>query len=217
MGAHSSLEVSVRFAVNSLSLSLALSLLAIPAAAQDLATDAPVEACVRVTTAIPIDDLGPLELGQLLIAGEATFEVLEPAACDSSAAPQSEPAAYVEFVAQAAGAAVELAALAERSESAQGLDGLDRAARGLKLWAKRQIRWLDKHPPDACYADVHAQWRRGVVQVRNGAKGVRRSIRTLRPQPMRQAVRDLSGGANDLIDVNLDRVTRACIAAASGT
>lgn len=123
------------------------------------------------------------------------------------------PRAYVRFVSHAAGAAVELAALAERSGDIDGLDELDRAARDLRRWARRQVKWLDRHPPAACYASVHRQWRRGVVRIRDGAGDVREAIRTLRPEPIRRAVRQLSAGVGDLRAVDLDRVTRACITA----
>lgn len=163
----------------------------------------------------------------MLIDGTVTVEVLEPEACgpvaeafeptsDPTSEPQSEPepGGCVDFVAHGAGAAIELAALAQKSENAKGLDGLDRAAKRLRKWSQRQIKWLDRHPPDACYADIHRQWRRGVVEVRGGSKAVRTSVRTLRPEPMRRAARQLSSGAANLVDVDLDAVTQACIEAA---
>lgn len=197
-----------------------------PAVAQETGDADPVVTCVRISSDVELDDLAPLTLGRLLIAGEATFEVLDAGACDAVVSPEPtptptpasapgptnspDPAAYVGFVAHGAGAVVELAGLARRNEAARGLDGLDRAAAELKRWARRQIRWLDRHPPAACYASAHSQWRDGAVQVRDGARAVRRAVRTLRPGPMRRAVRQLTAGSAKLTGVNLERVARAC-------
>ena len=211
----SPLEDLVKAKLISLPLALLLAALAVPAAAQDTELETPVHTCLRITTDSVVEDLDAAGLGRMLLDGAAVLEVLAPEVCDPADAPGTdEPEAYVEFVAHAAGAAIKLAALAEKSEDAEGLIGLDRAAKRLARWAKSQRKWLDRHPPQACYADVHAQWRRGVVQVRQGAKAVRKSIRTLRPQPMRKAVRDLAAGATALTGVDLDPVTRACVEAA---
>ncbi len=198
-----------------LSSTLSLGLFAMPVAAQEGATDEPVQTCLRVTSASPIEGLAPAVLGQLLLDGGVTIGVLGPEACGLEVDGQ-EPARelkttpYVEFVAHGAGAAIELAALAERNRDAQTLADLDRAARQLSAWAKSNRKWLDRHPPDPCYAGVHARWRRGVVDARVGAKAVRRSVRTLQPEPMRRAVRKLAASAERLTSVDLEMASRAC-------
>jgi hypothetical protein len=216
----SPLEDLVKATFISLALALLLASLALPAAAQDAELEAPVHTCLRITTDAAVDDLDAAGLGRLLLDGVAVLEVLAPEVCDPADEPGAdepgadEPEAYVDFVAHAAGAAIKLAALAEKSAGAEGRTGLDRAAKRLARWAKSQRKWLDRHPPQACYADAHAQWRRGLVQVRQGAEAVRKSIRTLRAEPMRRAMRDLAAGATALAGVDLDPVTRACIEAA---
>jgi hypothetical protein len=119
----------------------------------------------------------------------------------------------VTFLAHGAGAAIELAALAERHEGASTLGELDRAARSLAAWAKSQRKWLDRHAPQACYADVHKVWRQGVVDLRQGARSVRQSIARLEAAPMRRAVRKLVAGSEKLTGVDLDQVSRDCVAA----
>jgi hypothetical protein len=213
----------VKSVILTLSAFLVVGLLATPVIAQDVEPDVDAGAeglvytCLRISTTGSIDGLEPAAIGQLLLGGQATAELLEPEACEPEPAgakrqPRSKSTPYVEFVARGAGAAIELVALAERHDSAQDLDDLDRAAKSLSAWAQSQRKWLDRHPPQACYAGVHAQWRRGVVDVRQGAKAVHKSIRTLKAQPMRRAVRRLSRGARELASVDLDQASKDCTA-----
>ena len=208
-----------------LSSTLSLGLFAMPVAAQDGAVDEPVETCLRITSAAPIEGLAPAALGQMLLDGGVTMEVLGPEACGAEVdrpevdgqkpAREARTTPYVQFVAHGAGAAIELAALAERNRDAQSLSDLDRAARQLSAWAKSKRKWLDRHPPEPCYASVHKHWRRGVVDARAGAKAVRRSVRTLQPEPMRRGVRKLAASAKRLTSVDLERANRACAADSS--
>jgi hypothetical protein len=203
-----------------LSMLLVLGLVATPAAAQDVdpAVDATseglVHTCLRISATTPIDGLEPAALGQLLLDGVVTVELLGPDACELDS-PEPKPkrsktTPYIEFVARGAGAVISLASLAEQNDNARDLGDVDRAAKALAGWAKSQRKWLDRHPPEDCYAGVHSQWRRGVVDVRQGAKSVRRSIRSLKAKTMRNAVRKLSRGAQELVSVDLDVVSRDC-------
>jgi hypothetical protein len=208
------LEGLVKAAALPISLIIALGLSVPPVAAQEGAVVAGETVCLRLTSEQPLTTLEPAELGQLLVEGDASVEIIEDEAC-ASEAPREEPGAasgtpYVAFVAHGAGAAIELAALAERHEGADTLRQVDAAARSLAAWARQQRRWLDNHPPQVCYEAVHRQWRKGVVQVRKGARAVRLSISTLKPAPMRRAVRQLTAGAQNLVEVDLDEIGQVC-------
>ncbi len=198
-----------------LSLSIALMVhgFAVPTLAQDDAGADTVDTCVRLTSEVSLAGLAPAELGQLLIDGDVQVVVLEPQICAPAEPPspvRPKGTSYMRFVARGAGAAIELRALAEHHEGVDSLTKLDAAAVSVAAWAKQQRKWLDDHPPQACYRDVHKQWRKGVIQVRQGAKAVRRSIRTLEPAPMRKAVRQLWAGVGNLTDVDLDAAAEAC-------
>ena len=199
---------------------LAVGLLATPSVSQDADPDptASGQACLLVSADRPLDGLTPTEIGELLVDGTASVRIVRGEACGPEATtdrPEASGTPYVAFVAHAAGAAIELAALAERHEGADSLSELDGAARSLAAWSKKQRRWLDRHPPQACYADVHAQWRQGLVEVRQGAKAVRVAIEKLKAAPMERAVRKLSSGTGKLADADLESVADACVAAAT--
>ena len=202
------------------SLALALGVLASPAAAQDgQASDAPaVRTCALLTSAVELAELEAAEVAEGLLAGQISLELVPTEDCAVTSSGQDAEAAatvagtpYVEFVARGAGAAIELAALAERHEGARTLAALDRAAKDVHDWAGGQRKWLDRHPPQACYADAHAQWRAGVVDVREGAKDVRRAIKRLQAAPVERAVRELSSGAAKLTGLELDAFAQACL------
>jgi len=211
------MKVPVVLLVSALALCLAA-----PVAAQGTEDEVAVQTCARLTSTTPLDGVAAAELAQLLLEGEVLVEMLDGDACVSPAAEPNEPipqaragTPYVDFVARGAGAAITVAALAERHEDAQTLDDLDRAAKDLHAWAKSQRKWLDSHPALTCYGDAHAQWRAGVVDVREGAKAVRKAIKQLRAAPMERAVRKLSAGARKLTTVDFDEVTQACAEEAS--
>lgn len=198
-----------------LSLILVLALFAAPVVAQ--AEPVTETTCLRLTSETPLEGVEPAALGQLLIEGAVAVEVLADEACRADRTESSEPAAtgtsHVRFIAFGAGAAVELAGLARRHEGADTIAEIDAAARAIAAWAKQQRKWLDNHPPQACYVAEHKRWRMGVVQVRRAAKSVREALRTFKPRPMRLAVRQLSAGADNLSSVDLGAVREACVGA----
>jgi hypothetical protein len=205
----------VKAAALPLSLILVLAVFAAPVVAQ--AEPVTETTCLRLTSETPLESVEPAALGQLLIEGAVAVEVLADEACAADGTASSEPAArgtsHVRFIAFGAGAAVELVGLAKRHEGADTIVEIDTAARAIAAWAKHQRKWLDKHPPQACYQAEHKQWRTGVVQVRRAAKSVREALRTLKPRPMRQAVRQLSAGADNLSSVDLGAVRERCMRA----
>lgn len=46
---------------------------------------------------------------------------------------------------------------------------LQPVANSMKLWAEEQARWLDEHPPESCFADVHELFTTAVGEI--GASG----------------------------------------------
>ena len=41
---------------------------------------------------------------------------------------------------------------------------------GLRTWAVNELRWLDRHPPHRCYANVQRAWSKGVSYVAQAAR-----------------------------------------------
>jgi hypothetical protein len=42
----------------------------------------------------------------------------------------------------------------------------------MKLWAQEQARWLDEHPPESCFADVHQLFTAAVGEIEASGDGL---------------------------------------------
>ena len=79
---------------------------------------------------------------------------------------------------------------AGRVRSTGSVAAMARSYQPLARWAKRELTWLNRHTPKACYADDYDLWTEYVRLTESYATKVQRAARTIDNDLLAEAVSD---------------------------
>lgn len=130
--------------------------------------------------AVVLTPAAPTEATRSLAPPTVTSELSpEPSAkptAETGAAGSSRTslAAFVKHVSAATKAGEALLEPLQQAAEALDIKATKRAASAISDWAETERSWLDRHPPRACYAAVHAEYGSGVDDFGQAAKITKR-------------------------------------------